>query len=383
VIPLARPWFGPEEEAAAAEVLRSGWVAQGPTTAAFEDAFARAVDVTHAVAASSCTTALHLAMDVCGVKPGDEVVLPSFTFPATANAVLYAGGVPVLVDVDPATLNVDPEALDAACTSRTRAILGVHLFGAPCEIGTLAEIARRRNVALIEDAACAIGTTHDGRPAGGLGDVGCFSLHARKVITCGEGGVLTTNDEERAELARSLRTHGADRSAEHRHAEGAAPSDAMYVHLGYNYRLSDVQAAIALVQLGRLDGFVAERRALARRYDEAFGPLEGLRLPPDAPDRRHSYQSYVVIVEAAAPLDAADLMARLAERGISTRVGTYAIHRQPYLGERARIPFPLTASDEAARCSVALPLFNGLDASDQDRVIEEVQAIWKRAAASH
>ncbi len=382
MIPVARPWFGPEEERAAAEVLRSGWVAQGPTTAAFEEEFARAVDVPHAIATSSCTTGLHLAMDLAGVTPGDEVVLPSFTFPATANAVLYAGGVPVLVDVDPATLNVDVEMLERACGPRTRAVLGVHLFGAPCEIDALADVAARHGTALIEDAACAIGTRFDGKPVGGLGDIGCFSLHARKVITCGEGGVLTTANEEWAERARSLRTHGADRSAEQRHREGAASGDALYVELGYNYRLSDVQAAIARVQLGRLDDFVAERRKLARRYDEALASLEGLRLPPDRDERRHSYQSYVVVTGPDAPLTGAELMERLAERGISTRVGTYAIHRQPYATARARIPFPLPASDEAARNSVALPLFNGLAPNDQDRVIEEIRALWTGSRAS-
>lgn len=376
MIPIARPCFGPEEEAAVAEVLRSGWVAQGPTTAALEDEFAAATGVPHAIATSSATTALHLAVLACGVAPGDEVVLPSYTFPATANAVLYAGGIPVLADVDPATLNLDVRSAAAAITDRTRAVIGVHLFGAPCAIRELESLCEGRGVALIEDAACAIGTTVDGAAAGAFGDVGCFSFHARKVVTCGEGGMLTTRSEEKAELMRSLRTHGADRSAEQRHAEGLAPADALYTRLGYNYRLSDVQAAIARVQLTRLDAFVRERRALAARYDEAFAELAGLRLPPRDPG--HSYQSYVVVLEAGSPLEPAAFMAALAERGVSTRVGTYAVHRQPYLAECRRGPGGLAASEEAATRSVALPLYNGLSTDDHDRVVAAVRALWKQ-----
>jgi dTDP-4-amino-4,6-dideoxygalactose transaminase len=375
VIPVARPCFGPEEEAAAAEVLRSGWVAQGPTCEAFEAEIAAAVGVPHAVAVSSCTTGLHLAMIACGVGPGDEVILPSYTFPATANAVLYERARPVLVDIEPDTLNVDPAAVEEAIGPRTKAVVGVHLFGFPCDIARLEEICRRRGVRLVEDAACAIGTTIDGRAAGSFGDLACFSLHARKVITCGEGGVLTTRSAGTAELLASLRTHGADRDAGKRHAEGAAPSLAAYVRLGYNYRLSDIQAAVARVQLGRLAGFVAERQALAARYDAAFSDLEGLRLPPRRPGTGHSYQSYVVVLEPGSPVEPAGFMADLARRGISTRVGTYAVHEQPYfreLGTWGSLPH----ASEAARRSVALPIFNGMAEADQELVIEAVRAAW-------
>lgn len=379
-IPIARPSFGPEEEAAVAEVLRSGWVAQGPTTAAFEAEFAESVGVPYAIAASSCTTALHLAVLACGVQPGDEVILPSYTFPATANAVIYAGGVPVLADVDPDTLNLSATSAAAAVSPRTKAIIGVHLFGAPFDLEGLSALCRDRNLALIEDAACAIGTTIGGRPVGGFGEVACFSFHARKVVTCGEGGMLTTSDAGKAELMSSLRTHGADRSAEQRHAEGAAPADALYSRLGYNYRLSDIQAAVGRVQLGRLAGFLQERRTLAARYDEAFADLAGMRLPPpsvDGTQAGHSYQSYVIVLEDDAPVMADSFMRALADEGISTRVGTYAIHRQPYLGDLARCPVPLPHSDHAARHSVALPLFNGLDRPSCDRVIRAVQAAWR------
>lgn len=379
-IPLARPFFGREEEEAVAEVLRTGWVAQGPTTAKFEEEFARAVDVPHAIATSSCTTALHLAVIASGAGPGDEVILPSYTFPATANAVLYEGATPVLADIEPESLNLDPADAIRAITPRTKAVIGVHLFGCPCKIEELERICEERQIFLVEDAACAIGTRAGSRAAGAFGNIACFSFHARKIVSTGEGGMLTTRTESVAELVRSLRTHGADRAAEVRQAEGAAPATAQYVRLGYNYRISDVQSAIGRVQLGRLAGFVDERVRLARRYDDAFAGLAGLRLPPRiAPEAGvHSYQSYVVVLEKGAPIEPGPFMAALARLGISTRVGTYAVHKQPYFLRAFGQPRPLPFSEEAATRSVALPLYNGLAFEDQDRVIEAVHATWKR-----
>lgn len=381
MIPLSRPAFGPEEEEAVRDVLRSGWVAQGPATAAFERQAAEAIGVPHAIAVSSCTTALHLAVLAADVGPGDEVILPAFTFPATANAVLYAGAVPVLVDVDPATLNIDPRRAEEAVTPRTKAVIGVHLFGFPFEVAALRALCDRHGLRLLEDAACAIGTRIDGRMAGGFGDVACFSLHARKVITCGEGGLLTTQDDAMAERMRSLRTHGADRAAEARQGEGLAPPSPRYVRLGYNYRLSDIQSAVAATQLRRLEGFVRERNELAQRYDAELEGLPGLRLPPRRPGWLHSYQSYVVVLEPEAPVAARPLMDALAARGISTRTGTYAVHREPYYREHAGPEPSLPASEHAAEASVALPLFNGLTRADQDAVIAALHAAWAGAGA--
>ncbi|MFN8176997.1 MAG: DegT/DnrJ/EryC1/StrS family aminotransferase [bacterium] len=380
MIPLARPCFDAEEDAAVAEVLRSGWVAQGPTTAKLEHEFAQIVGVPHAIATSSCTTALHLAVIACGIRPGDEVVLPSFTFPATANAVLYEGAAPVLVDIDPRTLNVDLGAAERAIGPRTKAVLAVHLFGAPCEIAKLRALCDARGLALIEDAACAVGTEFEGRPIGSFGDVACFSFHARKIVTCGEGGMITTADPEKAALLASLRTHGADRPAEARQAEGLAPGGPEYVRLGYNYRLSDIQSAIARVQLRKLPAFLDERERLARRYDDAFRTLGGIRLPPRREGARHSFQSYVVVLERDAPVEPSALMASLAAQGISTRVGTYAVHRQPYLRGKPGIPTRLPASEEAAERSIALPLFNGLKPADQDTVIAAIRRAWSARA---
>jgi perosamine synthetase len=375
MIPLARPSFGREEEEACAEVLRSGWVAQGPTTALFEKEFAEDVGVPHAIATSSCTTALHLAVIAAGVGPGDEVVLPSYTFPATANAVLYERGTPVLADIERSTLNLDTEDMVRAITPRTKAVIAVHLFGCPCRIEEIERICEERGIFLIEDAACAAGTESSTRKAGAFGQIACFSFHARKVVSTGEGGMLTTRDGDIAELMRSLRTHGADRAAETREKEGAAPAPAQYVRLGYNYRLSDVLSAVGRVQLRRLHGFVAERNHLARRYEESLGSLPGLRLPPRISSGVHSYQSYVVVLEPEAPIEPEAFMSSLAKQGISTRVGTYAVHRQPYFQKIAKHR-PLPISEEAAARSVSLPIYNGLPEKDQDRVIEAVRKCW-------
>jgi perosamine synthetase len=380
MIPLARPCFGREEEEAVAEVLRTGWVAQGPTTDTFEREFADAMGVPHAIAASSCTTALHLAMVAVGVREGDEVILPSYTFPATANAVLYERATPVLADIDPATLNLDVRAAEAAITARTKAIVGVHLFGCPCEAEALRSLCDARGIAFIEDAACAVGTAIGARMAGAFGHVACFSFHARKVVTTGEGGMLTTSDLALAELMKSLRSHGVDRSASDRHAEGGAPANALYVRVGYNYRLSDVQSAIGRVQLRKLAAFVAERNEMARRYDEAFADLAELRLPPRRREWTHSYQSYVVVLEDGSPIEPDAFMARLAQQGVSTRVGTYAVHRQPYF--RGGSDTALPHSTRAAERSVALPLFNGLPRADQERVIGSVRAVWEERRAN-
>lgn len=376
-IALARPSFGPEEEEAVAEVLRSGWVAQGPTTEAFEAEFARDVKVSHAIATSSATTALHLAVLAANVGPGDEVILPSYTFPATANAVLYEGGIPVLADVERDTLNLDPASALRHVTPRTKAVIGVHLFGCPCKIEELEKLCQDRGIFLIEDAACGIGTKGPSRNAGAYGNMACFSFHARKVVTTGEGGMLTTNDDRLADLVKSLRTHGADRSAEVRQRESAAPANALYVRLGYNYRLSDIQSAIGRVQLRRLEAFVNERRSLASRYDVGLAGLPGLRLPPAKVAGLHSYQSYVVVVEEGAPLSPVRFMSALAEQGISTRVGTYAVHRQPYFRTKFGSTFDLPVSEEAADRSIAIPLYNGLSPSDVDRVIEAIRVLWR------
>ena len=274
-IPIASPCLGEEEWEACREPLLSGWLTQGPQVAAFEREFAERRD-SQAIATTSCTTALHLALAAAGLNAGDEVIVPAFTWVATANVVRYCGATPVFVDVDPATYNLDPEQLAAGLSPRTRGVIPVHLFGLCADLGAI-----RRNlpadVFVLEDAACAAGASYHGRPAGGLGDAAAFSFHPRKAITTGEGGMVTTNDASLADRARQLRNHGASISEEDRHRGPQPFLMADYDEVGFNYRMTDLQAAVGLVQLGKLDRFVAERQRWADWYGSSWPRSAGCR----------------------------------------------------------------------------------------------------------
>jgi len=344
VIRLAWPDLGEEELAAVAEVLESGQLTMGPKVAEFEDGLARACEVEHAVVLSSGTAALHLAVLALGIGPGDEVIIPAYTFPATANVVALAGARPVLVDVDPETMNVRPEAVADAVTDRTRAVLIVHLFGRPARWEKI-EAAVPERVLLLEDAAGALGARRAGRACGGLGRLGCLSFHPRKIVTTGEGGAVTTGDGELAETIRSMRHHG------WRNADMPVP--------GLNYRLSDVLCALGITQLRRLEALHDGRERLAAAYGER---LEGLvQLPSADEGDRHGWQAYVV------QLDRRDeALQALQAAGIQAQIGTYVLHR---LGAyRDHGPFP--GADEAYERALALPFHNRLTDADVDRVAE-------------
>ena len=344
MIRLAWPDLGEEELAAVAEVLESGQLTMGPKVAEFEDGLARACEVEHAVVLSSGTAALHLAVLALGIGPGDEVIIPAYTFPATANVVALAGARPVLVDIDPETMNVRPEAVADAITERTRAVLVVHLFGRPARWEEIAA-AVPEGVELLEDAAGALGARRKGRACGGLGRLGCLSFHPRKLVTTGEGGAVTTGDGELAETIRSMRHHG------WRNADMPVP--------GLNYRLSDVLCALGITQLRRLEALHDGRERLAAAYGER---LEGLvQLPSADEGDRHGWQAYVV------QLDRRDeALQALQAAGIQAQIGTYALHR---LGAyRDQGPFP--GADEAYERALALPFHNRLTDADVDRVAE-------------
>lgn len=374
-IQIAVPSTGEEEWQALREPLESGWLTQGPKVQAFESAFAGRHRVNHALATTSCTTALHLALAALGIGPGDEVIIPAFTWVATANVVLYCGATPVFVDVLPDTYNIDPTAVAAALTSRTRAVIPVHLFGLCADMDALRAVLPE-TVAIVEDAACAAGAAYAGRPAGGLGDLGCFSFHPRKSITTGEGGMLTTQDAVLAERAERLRNHGAGVSEEVRHNGPAPYLMPAFDELGFNYRMTDLQGAVGLVQLRKLDRFVTERDKWARWYMQALGRLQWLQMPlaPDGYD--HAWQSFVTVVSPDAPIPRNQIMERMHTAGISTRPGTHAVTELGYYRNTVGVdPGDFPVASMLASQSMAIPLHNRMTEDDFHYVVDNLAGL--------
>ncbi|MEU6224632.1 DegT/DnrJ/EryC1/StrS family aminotransferase [Streptomyces sp. NPDC047042] len=365
-IPVMIPWLGEEEAKAASDAVLSGWVAQGPRVAAFEKAFAERVGAEHGIAVSSCTTALHLALVALGLGPGDEVVVPSLSFIATANAVRYVGAEPVFADVDPATGNLTAATVDAVRTPRTKAVLAVHQGGVPADVHSLRAACADWDLPLVEDAACAIGSTVGGKPVGQGALIAAWSFHPRKLVTTGEGGMITTDDAEWAARLRRLREHGMNASAAERHSS-SKPVLESYLEVGYNYRMTDVQAAIGLVQLGKLDAMIARRRELASRYDALLRDVPGLTPVRDPEHGQSNFQSYWVLLAEDFPVGRDDLLAALAEAGVSARRGIMASHLEPAYAGHPSAPLPVT--ERISRDSLILPLFHTLTEAQQDRVV--------------
>jgi dTDP-4-amino-4,6-dideoxygalactose transaminase len=366
-INVMQPWFGEEEVAAVTDVIRSGWVAQGPRVAAFEAAFAETMSAGHAVATTSCTTALHLAMVVAGVGPGDEVVVPSFSFVATANAPTYVGARPVFADVDPVTGNLTAETVAAVLTERTRAVVAVDQGGVPVDLDAIRAVTDPRGIVVVEDAACGAGSTYRGRPVGAGADVAAWSFHPRKIVTTGEGGMLTTPHVEWAERARRLREHAMSVSAAARHASVLSPPEE-YLEVGYNYRMTDLQAAVGLVQLGKLPEVVARRREIAATYAKHVAEIPGLRAVADPEWGTSNFQSFWVEVGPEYPLDREGLLAHLAAADISARRGIMAAHRQPAYAAADHVPLPVT--EHLTDTTLILPVFHQMSESEQARVID-------------
>jgi perosamine synthetase len=366
-IKLGTPTFGDEEVARVREVLASGWVAgQGPVGAELERAFAARTGTRHAVAVSNCTAALHLCLLALGVKPGDEVIVADYTFPATGHSVLFVGAEPVFVDVRPDTWTADPARIREAITSKTRGIIAVDAFGLCADYDEIEVIARDKGLFLIEDAAAAIGSAYRDRPAGSFGVAACFSLHGRKGITCGEGGVVTTNDEALAAAVRSMSAFGMESAfARQGREELTIPQ---FVRLGYNYKLSEIHSAIASEQLKKLDALLERRRRIASMYEERLGDLAGVKLPHVPADRRPTWQSYVLTLAPDLNRDRAALALR--RQGVEANIGTYASHCLPVYG--ARRPCPTSAN--LFRTHLAIPMHAGLTDADVERVAREVRA---------
>lgn len=369
-VPFAKPYLAGGEAEAVAEVIASGWLTQGPRVQEFERAFAARVGAPEAVATTNCTTALQLSLYVSGVGPGDEVIVPSLSFIATANSVWQCGATPIFADIDPATCNLDPVAAERAITPRTKAIMPVHQVGLPADMDAFEALAAEHGLAIVEDAACAIGAEHRGRPIGSLGNLACFSLHPRKVITCGEGGMIAVSDPLVAERLRRLRQHAMDKSALDRHAADKVVVE-HYPERGWNSRMTDLQAAVGLKQLEVLETILAERRRLAERYNELLAPIDTIETPVDPDYARRTWQSYPVRVAPDAGISAADLMDELLRDGVATRRGIMAIHLEQSYQNQAG---PLPHTEAAAEDFVLLPLFPGLADGQQDFVVERLAA---------
>jgi perosamine synthetase len=354
VIRLTIPEIGEEEINAVAEVLRSGYLVQGAHVREFEARVAEYVGVKHAVAASSGTAALHLALLALGIGPGDQVIVPDFTFPATANVVELVGARPVLVDIDLATFNVDAAQIRRAITGYTKAIMPVHLFGQSADMVPILQIAQDNGLFVLEDAACALGAEYQGRKCGTMGRLGCFSFHPRKAITTGEGGMVVTDDDVIAERARALRNHGMIT------ADGCT----RFELAGLNYRLTEFQGALGVVQMGRLEEIIARRIELARSYDQALARIDSIVRPTAMAGARHIWQSYVILLREGLARD--EVVRSLKEQGVEATLGTYAVSVQPHY---AGADSACSNSRLAYEQSVCLPLHTRMSAADVEKVV--------------
>jgi dTDP-4-amino-4,6-dideoxygalactose transaminase len=375
IIPISLPVTGQEEWEALKEPLMSGWLTSGPKVREFEQLFAERHGVKHALAVTSATTALHLALVALGVKEGDEVIVPAFTWVSTANVVLYCGAKVVFVDINPLTYNIDPADLIKRITSRTKAIIPVHLFGLCADMDIIKEVAG--NIPLVEDGACAAGAAYKGTPAGGLGTIGCFSFHPRKSVTTGEGGMITTNDDKLADIMGMLRNHGASISEEQRH-HGAKPYMLPDFNLlGYNYRMTDLQGAVGVVQIKKLDQFIDERQKWAEFYTSELKEVKWLRMPSQEAGFKHGWQSYVTFVdESKSPASRNEIMELLQQQGISTRPGTHAVHMLNYYKDKYGIQASDYPGAQAANdYSMAIPLHNRMSKEDFEYVVSVIKSL--------
>lgn len=372
MIPIAKPYLTADEAQAAYDTILTGWITQGPRVADFEQKFAAYTGARYAVAVSNCTTALHLAMIVAGIGQGDEVICPSMSYIATANSIKYVGAKPVFAEVNPVTYNLDAEDTERKITSRTKAILLVHQIGMPADINAFKKLADKYNLKLIEDAACAAGSAYQSGKIGSHSELVCFSFHPRKVISTGDGGMITTNREDYYNRMKLLRQHGMSVNDRVRH-ESAKVIFEDHIEVGYNYRMTDIQAAVGIKQLEKLDWIVAERRKIAMQYHEAFKDIDFIRLPTEEKGYFSNYQSYSIYLKDNCPIGRNDLMQKMLDAGVATRRGIMTAHRETaYKDEYADASLPV--SEDACDRSIILPLYIPMSSEDTRKVIETFKA---------
>lgn len=368
MIPIAKPYLTAEDAQAAYDTILTGWITQGPRVAEFEEKFAQYTGARYAVAVSNCTTALHLSMIVAGIGAGDEVICPSMSYIATANSIKYVGAKPVFAEVNPVTYNLDAADVARRITPRTKAILLVHQIGTPADIDAFSALAKQHNLHLIEDAACAVGSSYKGKKIGSHSSLVCFSLHPRKVISTGDGGFITTDNEAYYQRLRLLRQHGMSINDRVRH-ESAKVMFEDHVEVGYNYRMTDIQAAVGIQQLAKLDWIVEERRKIAKQYQAAFADISFIRVPQEADGYFTNFQSFSIYLKKDCPVSRNDLMQQMLDAGVSTRRGIMTAHRETaYKQECAGLSLPV--SEDAADNSIILPLYIPMQQSDIEKVIQ-------------
>jgi perosamine synthetase len=375
MIPIAKPYLTKKEAKAAYDTILTGWITQGPRVAEFEQKFAAYTGAKYAVAVSNCTTALHLAMIVSGIGPGDEVICPSMSYIATANAIKYVGAKPVFAEINPSNYNLDVNDAAKKITPRTKAILLVHQIGMPADIEAFKELAEKHNLKLIEDAACAAGSAYNDAKIGSHSELVCFSFHPRKVISTGDGGMITTSNEAYYIRMKLLRQHGMSVNDRARH-ESSKIIFEDHLEVGYNYRLTDIQASVGIQQLQKLDWIIAKRRKIASRYHKAFKSIGYIQLPLEKKGYFSNYQSYSIYLKDECPISRNDIMQKMLDAGISTRRGIMTTHRETaYKDECAGLSLPV--SEKACDRSIILPLYVPMKEEDIEKVIETLSAILK------
>lgn len=370
-IPITKPYLGDEEKEAVTSVLDSGWVSQGPRVKEFEGKFAEYVGAKYAVATTSCTTALHAALSVSGIGPGDEVIVPSLSFIATANSVVHAGAILVFAEIDPGTCNVTAGTIEKVVTNRTKAVMPVHQMGLPLDLDPIIDLCRKRKLILIEDAACAIGSEYKRKRIGGHGNIACFSFHPRKIITTGGGGMIVTNDPEIGAKLRRFRHHGMSVSDIERHEANRVIIET-YPEIGYNYRMTDMQAAIGIAQLKKLPFIIEKRRLIAEFYDRELSKIPCVKVPKVPDYAFHNYQSYWIELLDASPISRDVLMQKLLEKGIATRRGIMAIHMEECY-QKYRVSLPET--ERITKNTVLLPIYPSMTPEEQLYVVRCIKEI--------